>query len=57
MTANEFPLKKVPDLDDYDDEAIEAIRSEMERTRKAVAPNPVAQAIYPPLRPVKPRKR
>jgi hypothetical protein len=49
--AGEFPLKKVPDPDDADPEYLAAVTEQMRRTRKAVAPNPLAQALYPTLPP------
>ena len=57
MSASEFPLKKVPNPDDYTDEDVAAVADLMARTRKAVAPNPLAQALYPPVPPHKPRQR
>lgn len=45
-----FPIGKVPDPDQADPEYLEAVTELMRRTRQAVAPNPLAQAMYPPLR-------
>ena len=47
--SREFPLQRPPDLDDYTDEQIADATDLMRLTRKAVAPNPIAQALYPPL--------
>jgi len=54
--SNEFPLKRVPNPDDFDPEQLEAIRALMAATREAVAPNPIAQAMMPPLAPPKAKR-
>jgi hypothetical protein len=47
--ASGFPIKAIPNPDDVDPEYLAAVTERMRRTRRAVAPNPLAQALYPPL--------
>ena len=51
-----FPLRVVPDPDEASADYLAQVTSSMQRTRQAVAPNPLAQALYPTLRPYKPKR-
>ena len=51
-----FPLGRVPDPDDYDPAIVEEVRAKMAAERKAVAPNPLAQALYPILPTYRPKR-
>ena len=48
--ATSFPIGKVPNPDDADPDYLAAVTEQMRRTRQAVAANPLAQAMYPPMR-------
>lgn len=56
--ASRYPLERVPDPDKEDPAYVAEVVERMDRERVGgAAPNPLAQALYPPLRPYKPKPK